>query len=119
MPDRGKSVDYDYSQQANKDYILDIYPDINYRETANVPSYRERHSTKLTDQTENYLSYYATLGTRIQRNTPFHSVLDRMLPINSDKTQIIVSIPCYLPESDGMLARKISCADSAGYLILP
>lgn len=62
MPDRGKSVDYDYSQQANKDYILDIYPDINYRETANVPSYRERHSTKLTDQTENYLSYYATLG---------------------------------------------------------
>lgn len=62
MPNRGKSVDYDYSQQANKDYILDIYKDINYRETANVPSYKERHSTVLTDQTENYLSYYATLG---------------------------------------------------------
>ena len=62
MPNRGKSVDYNYSQQANKYYVLSIYKDCNYRETANVPAYNDRHSTTLTDQIENYMSFYATLG---------------------------------------------------------
>ena len=62
MPNRGKSVDYNYSQQANRDYILSIYPDCQYRETANVPAYQDRHSITLTDQIENYMSFYATLG---------------------------------------------------------
>lgn len=62
MPNRGKSVDYNYSQQANKDYVLSIYPDSKYSETVNVPTYAERHSMKLTDKIENYMSYYATVG---------------------------------------------------------
>ena len=32
------------------------------KQTANVPAYQDRHSITLTDQIENYMSFYATLG---------------------------------------------------------
>lgn len=62
MPNRGKSVDYNYSQQGNKDYVLNTYPDCGFRSVENIPAYSSRHSTSITDKTENNMSIYATLG---------------------------------------------------------
>ncbi len=65
MPDRGKSVDYDYSRQANKDYVLSIYPDCGMTSVSSY-SYSNTHGISLVDQTENYMSLYATLGYSYQ-----------------------------------------------------
>ncbi|MFR7810022.1 MAG: hypothetical protein ACLU4N_12530, partial [Butyricimonas faecihominis] len=97
MPNRGKSVDYNYSQQANRDYILSIYPDCQYRETANVPAYQDRHSITLTDQIENYMSFYATLGYSMLASTRYLSVSDKTHPTNSGRTRTIALTPFYQP----------------------
>ena len=61
MPDRGKSVDYDYSKQGNLDYIKSIYPDCNVTDL-NTPAFSQRHSISIIDKVENYMSFYGTIG---------------------------------------------------------
>lgn len=61
MPDRGKSIDYNYSTQGIIEYVKKIYPNSNITDLI-TPDFSERHSTSIIDRVENNMSFYAILG---------------------------------------------------------